>query len=67
MNTLVLKHVPDGIYRRLKAVATAHRSINQEAILALEAGRPGGLQRSARALKKQGAGWSSRCPIYLKS
>jgi len=42
MNTLVLRHVPEGLYRRLKAVAAAHRrSMNQEAILALEAGLPG--------------------------
>ena len=37
MNTLVLRHVPDGLYRRLKAVA---------------AGLQGGLQCSARALRK---------------
>ena len=42
MNTLVLRHVPDALYRRLKAVAAVHRrSMNQEAILALEAGLPG--------------------------
>ena len=42
MNTLVLRQVPDSLYRRLKAVAAAHRrSMNQEAILALEAGLPG--------------------------
>ena len=42
MNTLVLRQVPDTLYRRLKAVAAAHRrSMNQEAILALEAGLPG--------------------------
>ena len=41
MNTLVLRQVPDALYRRLKAVAAAHRrSMNQEAILALEAGLP---------------------------
>ena len=41
MNTLVLRQVPDVLYRRLKAVAVAHRrSMNQEAILALEAGLP---------------------------
>jgi plasmid stability protein len=41
-NTLVLRQVPDVLYRRLKAVAAAHRrSMNQEAILALEAGLPG--------------------------
>jgi plasmid stability protein len=41
MNTLVLRQVPDGLYRRLKAMAAAHRrSMNQEAILALEAGLP---------------------------
>ena len=54
MNTLVLPHrqLPDGVCRRrkqvapvrrrrLKAVATANRrSMNQEAILALEAGLP---------------------------
>ena len=40
--TLVLRQVPDALYRRLKAVAAAHRrSMNQEAILALEAGLPG--------------------------
>jgi plasmid stability protein len=39
MNTLVLRNVPDALYRRLKAVAAAHRRLmNQEAILALEAG-----------------------------
>ncbi len=33
MNTLVLRQVPDALYRRLKAVAAAHRrSMNQEAI-----------------------------------
>ena len=42
VNTLVLRQVPDALYRRLKAVAAAHRrSMNQEAILALEAGLPG--------------------------
>ena len=42
MNTLVLRQVPDALYRRLKAVAAAQRrSMNQEAILALEAGLPG--------------------------
>lgn len=41
MNTLVLRQVPDVLYRRLKAVAAAHRrSMNQEAILALQAGLP---------------------------
>ncbi len=41
MNTLVLRQVPDALYHRLKAVAAAHRrSMNQEAILALEAGLP---------------------------
>jgi plasmid stability protein len=41
MNTLVLRQVPDALYRRLKAVSAAHRrSMNQEAILALEAGLP---------------------------
>ncbi|MFN9692816.1 MAG: FitA-like ribbon-helix-helix domain-containing protein [Synechococcaceae cyanobacterium] len=41
MNTLVLRQVPDALYRRLKAVAAAHRrSMNQEAILALQAGLP---------------------------
>lgn len=39
MNTLVLRQVPDGLYRRLKAAAH-RRSMNQEAILALEAGLP---------------------------
>ena len=42
MHTLVLRQVPETLYRRLKVVATAHRrSMNQEAILALEAGLPG--------------------------
>ena len=42
MNTLVIRQVPDALYRKLKAVAAAHhRSMNQEAILALEAGLPG--------------------------
>ena len=42
MNTLVLRQVPDALYRRLKAAAAAHRrSMNQEAILSLEAGLPG--------------------------
>ena len=48
MNTLLLRHVPDGLYRRLEAVAAAHRrSMNQEAILALEAGLPGGASNAA--------------------
>lgn len=42
MTTLVLRQVPDALYRRLKTVAAAQRrSMNQEAILALEAGLPG--------------------------
>ena len=42
MNTLVLRQVPDALYRRLKAVAASRRrSMNQEAILALDAGLPG--------------------------
>ena len=52
MNTLVLRQVPDALYRRLKAVAAAHRrSMNQEAILALEAGLPESLipQRPSQA------------------
>ena len=52
MNTLVLRQVPDALYRRLKAVAAAHRrSMNQEAILALEAGlpRPPALDRPTAA------------------
>lgn len=61
MNTLVLRQVPDGLYRRLKAVAAAHRrSMNQEAILALEAGLPEApmaqrptLQESRRWLEQQ--------------
>lgn len=36
MNTLVLRQLPDVLYRRLKAVAH-RRSMNQEAIKALEA------------------------------
>jgi plasmid stability protein len=61
MNTLVLRQVPDPLYRRLKAVAAAHRrSMNQEAILALEAGLPGEpvprrptLEESRRWLQQQ--------------
>lgn len=42
MNTLVLRQVSNALYRRLKAVAAAHRlSMNQEVILAMEAGLPG--------------------------
>jgi plasmid stability protein len=42
MTTLVLRQVPDALYRRLKTVAAAQRrSMNQEAILTLEAGLPG--------------------------
>jgi plasmid stability protein len=42
MKSLVLRQVPDALYHRLKSVAAAHRrSMNQEAILALEAGLPG--------------------------
>ena len=41
VNTLVLRQVPDSLYRRPRAVAAAHRrSMNQEAILALRAGLP---------------------------
>ena len=61
MNTLVLRQVPDALYRRLKAVAAAHRrSMNQEAILALEAGLPESpmpqrptLEQSRRWLEQQ--------------
>ena len=61
MNTLVLRQVPDVLYRRLKAVAVAHRrSMNQEAILALEAGLPESpipkrptLEESTRWLEQQ--------------
>jgi len=61
MNTLVLRQVPDALYHRLKAVAAAHRrSMNQEAILALEAGLPGQpipqrptLEESRRWLEQQ--------------
>ena len=42
MNTLVLRQVPDHLYRRLKAIVSSNRrSMNQEAILALAAGLPG--------------------------
>lgn len=35
--TLTLKNIPDKVYRRLKAAATAHRrSLNSEAIVCLE-------------------------------
>lgn len=38
MPTLVLRNVPDELYARLKqAAATHHRSMNQEAIVALKA------------------------------
>ena len=41
MNTLVLRQVPDHLYRRLKAIANSNRrSMNQETILALAAGLP---------------------------
>jgi antitoxin VapB len=61
MNTLVVRHVPEALYRRLKAAAAAHRrSMNQEAILALEAGLPGQstpqrptLEQSRRWLKER--------------
>ena len=49
MNTLVLRQVPDVLYRRLKAVAAAHRrSMNEEAILQ----RPS-LAESRRWLEEQ--------------
>jgi plasmid stability protein len=42
MNTLVLRQVPDYLYRRLKSIASSNRrSMNQEAILALAVGLPG--------------------------
>ena len=42
INTLVLRQVPDHLYRRLKAIASSNRrSMNQEAIVALAAGLPG--------------------------
>ncbi len=61
MNTLVLRQVPDSLFRRLKAVAAAHRrSMNQEAILSLEAGLPGepvavrpSMEESRRWLEEQ--------------
>jgi plasmid stability protein len=61
MNTLLLRQVPDTLYRRLKAVAAAHRrSMNQEAIPSLEAGLPGEpvaerptLEESRRWLEEQ--------------
>ena len=55
--TLVLRQVPDALYRRLKTVAAAHRrSMNQEAILALEAGLPGG-PMTARPTLEQSRLW----------
>jgi plasmid stability protein len=64
MHTLGLRQVPDHHYRLLKAVAAAHhRSMNQAAILALEAGLPGeppphpsDVEASRRRLEQQG--WS---------
>jgi hypothetical protein len=61
MNTLVLRQVPDALYRRLKAVAASHRrSMNQEAILASAAGLPGapppqrpGVEASSHWLEQQ--------------
>ena len=54
MNTLVLRQVPDGLYRRLKAVAAAHRcSMNQEAILAL-AGAAGVEPAGAGSAQRRG-------------
>jgi plasmid stability protein len=42
MHALVLRQLPDHLYCRLKVVAAAHRrSMNQAAILALQAGLPG--------------------------
>jgi plasmid stability protein len=53
MHTLVLRQVPDGLYRRLKAVAAAHRrSMNQQAILALEAGLTGHPAPSRRSAEE---------------
>ena len=43
LNTLVLRQVPDHLYRRLKAIANStRRSMSQETIQALAAGLPGG-------------------------
>ena len=54
------RRVPDVLYRRLKAVAAGHRRMNQEAILALEAGLPESrlaqrptLQKSLRCMEQQ--------------
>jgi len=42
MNTLVLRQVPEHLYRRLKAIASSNRrSMNHEPIVALAAGLPG--------------------------
>jgi len=61
MNTLVLRKVPDALYRRLKDVAAAHRcSMNQEAILALEAGLPESPIPQRPSRRKADAGWRSR-------
>ena len=61
MHTLVIRQVPGSLYRQLKAVAAAHRrSMNQEAILALDAGLPSppkpprpGLEETQRWLERE--------------
>lgn len=58
--TLTLKNIPDAVYERLKAAASAHRrSLNNEAIVRLEASlqpdRIDPAARLARARELRGA------------
>ncbi|NCC29563.1 MAG: hypothetical protein EOM22_15845 [Gammaproteobacteria bacterium] len=61
MHTLVLRNVPDDLYRQLKESAAIHRrSMTQEAILSLQAGLEGQDASRARASPEETLDWLSR-------
>jgi antitoxin VapB len=61
MHTLVLRNVPDDIYRQLKeSAALNRRSMTQEAILSLQAGLEGQDVFGARASPEETLDWLRR-------
>jgi plasmid stability protein len=61
MPTLVLRNVPDELYRQLKAAAASHRrSMTQEAIVSLRAGLDGTAGEPPRPGAEEVADWLRR-------
>jgi plasmid stability protein len=61
MPNLLLRNVPDDLYRRLKATAARHRrSMTQEAILSLQTGLAAPAEPPPRACVPETLAWLER-------